>query len=445
MDKKLVVLGSGISGLGSVNLAYSKGFEVFVSDAGSISENIKKQFDSLNIYWEENTNEVTCLKQASYLIKSPGIPNNSPSVIKAKVLGIPVISEIEFASVYTNAKIVGITGTNGKTSTTELTYHILKKAGLNVGIAGNVGLSFAQQVLDNSFDIYVLELSSFQLDDIVNFSPDVAVITNISPDHLDRYDNDFKKYISSKLNITSNQNKTQFLIINANDDNLMSAIKQSSIKSGKHFYGFEIQGSSTTSIIKNKINIKHLNSNTMIPISSYPLKGRHNLLNAMAASTVASIFKIDKNIIRKSLENFRSLPHRLEHVLKIHDVNYINDSKATNVNATFYALETINKKGIWIVGGIDKGNDYEELIPLVQEKVKAIICLGKNNEKLINVFQSIVNIIVETESINEAVKIAHNIAKRKETVILSPACASFDLFKNYEDRGNQFKKAVRNL
>ena len=445
MDKKLVVLGSGVSGLGSVNLAYSKGFEVFVSDAGSISENIKKQFDSLNIYWEENTNEVTCLKQASYLIKSPGIPNNSPSVKKAKVLGIPVISEIEFASVYTNAKIVGITGTNGKTSTTELTYHILKKAGLNVGIAGNVGLSFAQQVLDNSFDIYVLELSSFQLDDIVNFSPDVAVITNISPDHLDRYDNDFKKYISSKLNITSNQNKTQFLIINANDDNLMSAIKQSSIKSGKHFYGFEIQGSSTTSIIKNKINIKHLNSNTMIPISSYPLKGRHNLLNAMAASTVASIFKIDKNIIRKSLENFKSLPHRLEHVLKIHDVNYINDSKATNVNATFYALETINKKGIWIVGGIDKGNDYEELIPLVQEKVKAIICLGKNNEKLINVFQSIVNVIVETESIDEAVKIAHNIAKRKETVILSPACASFDLFKNYEDRGNQFKKAVRNL
>ena len=445
MGKKLVVLGSGISGLGSVNLAYRKGFEVFVSDAGSINEKIKKQFDSLNIYWEENTNEVTCLNQASYLIKSPGIPNNSPSVLKAKTLGIPVISEIEFASVYTNAKIVGITGTNGKTSTTELTYHILKKAGLNVGIAGNVGLSFAQQVLDNSFDIYVLELSSFQLDDIVNFSPDVAVITNISPDHLDRYNNDFQKYISSKLNITSNQNKTQFLIINANDNNLMNAIKQGSIKSSKHFFGFEIQGSSSTSLIKNKINIKHLNSNTMIPISSYPLKGRHNLLNAMAASTVASIFKIDKNIIRKSLENFRSLPHRLEHVLKIHDVNYINDSKATNVNATFYALETINKKGIWIVGGIDKGNDYEELIPLVQEKVKAIICLGKNNEKLINVFQSIVNVIVETESIDEAVKIAHNIAKRKETVILSPACASFDLFKNYEDRGNQFKKAVRNL
>ena len=445
MGKKPVVLGSGISGLGSVNLAYRKGFEVFVSDAGSINEKIKKQFDSLNIYWEENTNEVTCLNQASYLIKSPGIPNNSPSVLKAKTLGITIISEIEFASFYTNAKIVGITGTNGKTSTTELTYHILKKAGLNVGIAGNVGLSFAQQVLDNSFDIYVLELSSFQLDDIVNFSPDVAVITNISPDHLDRYNNDFQKYISSKLNITSNQNKTQFLIINANDNNLMNAIKQGSIKSSKHFFGFEIQGSSSTSLIKNKINIKHLNSNTMIPISSYPLKGRHNLLNAMAASTVASIFKIDKNIIRKSLENFKSLPHRLEHVLKIHDVNYINDSKATNVNATFYALETINKKGIWIVGGIDKGNDYEELIPLVQEKVKAIICLGKNNEKLINIFQSIVNVIVETESIDEAVKIAHNIAKRKETVILSPACASFDLFKNYEDRGNQFKKAVRNL
>ena len=445
MNKKLVVLGLGISGLGAVNLAFNKGFKVFVSDIGAIDQKTKEQFDDLKIFWEENTSEATCLNDAYYLIKSPGVPDNSPSVLKAKNLGISIISEIEFASIYNNAKIIGITGTNGKTSTTELTYHILKKSGLNVGIAGNIGTSFAQQVLDNFFDLYVLEISSFQLDDIDKFSPDLAVITNLSPDHLDRYNNDFENYMKSKLRISLNQNKTQFLIINANDLNLMNAIKKISIKSKKHFYGHEISGPSTTSLKKNIINIEHLNSKTMIPITSFPLKGRHNLLNAMAASTVASILNIDKKIIRKSLESFKSLPHRLEHVLKIHDVNYINDSKATNVNATFYALQTINSKGIWIAGGIDKGNDYGELIPLVQEKVKAIICLGKDNEKLIKVFQTIVNIIVETESIDEAVKIAHNIAKRKETVILSPACASFDLFKNYEDRGNQFKKAVRNL
>ncbi len=445
MNKKLVVLGIGISGIGAVNLAFNKGFKVFVSDIGPINQKTKEQFDNLKIFWEENISEATCLDDANYLIKSPGVPDNSPSVQKAKNLGIPVISEIEFASIYNNAKIIGITGTNGKTSTTELTYHILKKSGLNVGIAGNIGISFAQQVLDNFFDVYVLELSSFQLDDIDKFSPDLAVITNLSPDHLDRYNNNFESYIKSKLRISLNQNKTQFLIINANDHNLMNAIKKISIKSKKHFYGHKISGPSTTSLKKNIINIEHLNSKTMIPITSFPLKGRHNLLNAMAASTVASILNIDKKIIRKSLESFKSLPHRLEHVLKIHDVNYINDSKATNVNATFYALQTINSKGIWIAGGIDKGNDYRELIPLVQKKVKAIICLGKDNEKLIKVFQTIVNIIVETESIDEAVKIAHNIAKRKETVILSPACASFDLFKNYEDRGNQFKKAVRNL
>lgn len=445
MKKRIVILGSGISGVGAANLAVNKGFKVFVSDIGLINEKIKRQFDSSNIVWEENTPEVTFIDGANCIIKSPGIPNNSLSVVKAKNSGIPIISEIEFASNYTNATIIGITGTNGKTSTTELTYHILKKAGLNVGLAGNVGISFSQQVLDYSFDVFVLEVSSFQLDDIVKFSPDLAVITNLKPDHLDRYDNSFSKYISSKLNIALNQNKTQFLIINANDKNLISAVSQKPIKSKIHNYGFEIDGASSTSITKNKINIEHLNLKTMIPISSFPLKGRHNLLNAMAASTVASILNIDKNIIRKSLESFNSLPHRLEHVLKIHDVNYINDSKATNVNATFFALQSINTKGVWIAGGVDKGNDYDELIPLVQEKVKAIICLGKNNEKLINVFQSIVNIMVETESIDEAVKIAHNIAKRKDTVILSPACASFDLFINYEDRGNQFKNAVRNL
>ena len=444
MGKKLVVLGSGISGLGSVNLAYRKGFEVFVSDAGSINEKIKKQFDSLNIYWEENTNEVTCLNQASYLIKSPGIPNNSPSVLKAKTLGIPVISEIEFASFYTNAKIVGITGTNGKTSTTELTYHILKKAGLNVGIAGNVGLSFAQQVLDNSFDIYVLELSSFQLDDIVNFSPRYAIITNITEDHLDRYQNNFDNYIKSKLRITKNQSNKDFLIFNSDDLVLKKMINSKLTKANLHSFSIN-NFYSKTKIENSKIIINTKNKTDMINTSGIPLIGRHNLLNAMAASTIASLLEISDKKIRDSLIHFKGAPHRMEPVLTIQKVQYINDSKATNVNATYFALESIETSIIWIVGGIDKGNDYSTLLPLVRKKVKSIICLGIDNRKIIDVFGSLCDNIIETTSIIEAVKIGHKLSSPKETVLLSPCCSSYDLFKNYEDRGDQFKTAVRNL
>tara|TARA_B100000530_G_scaffold334586_2_gene284700 strand:+ start:27 stop:1163 length:1137 start_codon:yes stop_codon:yes gene_type:complete len=378
-------------------------------------------------------------------MKSPGISNNSPSVLKAKKLGIPIISEIEFASRYTDAKLIGITGSNGKTTTTELTYHILKKSGYNVGIAGNVGKSFAQQVAENSFDIYVLELSSFQLDDIVHFSPDISVITNISSDHLDRYNNDFNKYMASKLRISLNQSKDQFIILNANDQVLMNAIKNVSIRAQKYFFGFDLEGEDITTIKKNRINIINNKSNIMISTNTFKLKGRHNLLNAMAASTVASILKLNNDNIRDSLLNFKGLPHRLEYVLKIQDVNYVNDSKATNVNATFYALETLTTRGVWIAGGIDKGNKYEKLLPLVREKIKAIICLGINNKKLIDVFYEVTDVMVETQSMDEAVKIAHKLSKKKETVLLSPACASFDLFKNYEDRGDQFKNAVRNL
>ena len=446
MKVKCLILGGGISGIGTAQLAIKNGFDVFVSDNGFLKDETKEKFKTWGVFWEENVKISSFLHNTDWIMKSPGISNSSESVLYAKKLGIPIISEIEFASRYTNAKIIGITGTNGKTTTTELTYHILKNSGFNIGIAGNIGKSFAQQVAENYYEIYVLELSSFQLDDIVNFSPDIAVITNITPDHLNRYNNNFDDYINSKLNISSNQDKDQFLIINADDPILMEAIEKTKIEAEKHYFGINMKGNSTTSLKNESIRITNKNNNsTMISAKTFPLQGRHNLLNAMAASTVASIFKIDKNNIRESLSNFRCLPHRLERVLTIQGVNYINDSKATNINSVFYALETLNTKVIWIAGGVDKGNDYKQLLPLVREKIKAIICLGKNNKRLVEAFHDITDVIVETQSIKEAVKIAHNLSKKKETVLLSPGCASFDLFENFEDRGNQFKKAVRSL
>ena len=446
MKVKCLILGGGISGIGTAQLAIKNGFDVFVSDNGFLKDETKEKFKTWGVFWEENVKISSFLHNTDWIMKSPGISNSSESVLYAKKLGIPIISEIEFASRYTNAKIIGITGTNGKTTTTELTYHILKNSGFNIGIAGNIGKSFAQQVAENYYEIYVLELSSFQLDDIVNFSPDIAVITNITPDHLNRYNNNFDDYINSKLNISSNQDKDQFLIINADDPILMEAIEKTKIEAEKHYFGINMKGNSTTSLKNESIRITNKNNNsTMISAKTFSLQGRHNLLNAMAASTVASIFKIDKNNIRESLSNFRCLPHRLERVLTIQGVNYINDSKATNINSVFYALETLNTKVIWIAGGVDKGNDYEQLLPLVREKIKAIICLGKNNKRLVEAFHDITDVIVETQSIKEAVKIAHNLSKKKETVLLSPGCASFDLFENFEDRGNQFKKAVRSL
>ena len=386
MKTRCHILGAGISGIGTAKLATKEGFDVYVSDSGYLKKETKFKFDEWGVSWEENSYESNFSTNTKWIMKSPGISNNSPSVLKAKKLGIPIISEIEFASRYTDAKLIGITGSNGKTTTTELTYHILKKSGYNVGIAGNVGKSFAQQVAENSFDIYVLELSSFQLDDIVHFSPDISVITNITSDHLDRYNNDFNKYIASKLRISLNQSKDQFIILNANDQVLMNAIKNVSIRAQKYFFGFDLEGEDITTIKKNRINIINNKSNIMISTNTFKLKGRHNLLNAMAASTVASILKLNNDNIRDSLLNFKGLPHRLEYVLKIQDVNYVNDSKATNVNATFYALETLTTRGVWIAGGVDKGNKYEKLLPLVREKIKAIICLGINNKKLIELF-----------------------------------------------------------
>ena len=361
-----------------------------------------------------------------------------------KKQGKIIFSEIEFAAQNTSATLIGITGTNGKTTTTLLTYQILRDAGLHVGIAGNIGSSFALQVAQADFDFYVLEVSSFQLEDILNFSPHIAVITNITPDHLDRYNYNFEKYIQAKFKISKNQSENDFLLFNAEDPVLNVALEKARIKAQKIPLASFLKSEGVYA--KNEhIIIKQKNKTTMIHTANFPLSGRHNLLNAMAASTIASLLEISKDSIRESLSHFKGAPHRMEKVLTIQKVDYINDSKATNINATFFAIESIDTPLVWIVGGVDKGNDYKILLPLVRKKVKAIICLGVDNEKIRNTFENVSEIFIETQSMSEAVKIAHKVTVPKDTVLLSPSCSSFDLFKNYEDRGNQFKNSVRNL
>tara|TARA_B100000767_G_C19770001_1_gene539468 strand:- start:1022 stop:2359 length:1338 start_codon:yes stop_codon:yes gene_type:complete len=445
MSKKLVILGAGESGVGSAILGIKEGFDVFVSDIGDISFNIQKEFNDLGVSFEQGGHDINIILKASLVMKSPGIPNQIDLIQKIRSFDIKVVSEIEFASQFTKATLIGITGSNGKTTTTLLTHHLLEQSGINVGIAGNIGNSFARQVAEADREVYVLEISSFQLDDIYHFQPEVAVITNITPDHLDRYENNFSKYVASKMRIIEKQSHNQFLVFNAEDPILVKALSRSTSDVSKISFGFEKPETNGTYASNEHIIIKHDNSDTMINSTQFQLQGRHNLLNAMAAVTVARLLKVSKDSIRESLMSFKGVPHRLEQFLKIQNVNYINDSKATNVNAAFYALDSVNSQTVWIVGGVDKGNDYSMLLPLVREKVKAIICLGLYNQKLLEIFGPVVDFIVETQSIEEAVKIAHKIAQKKETVLLSPACASFDLFKNYEDRGNQFKQAVRNL
>ena len=442
--ERLVILGGGESGVGTALLGKNKGFEVFVSDKGTIKEKYKQVLIHNDIEWEESNHTETKILNADLIMKSPGIPDKAPLVKQIRAKGIPVVSEIEFASNFTEATIIGITGSNGKTTTATLTHHILKQE-LNVGLAGNIGDSFAKQILEKDYDNYVLEISSFQLDDIVDFKPHIAVITNITPDHLDRYDYKFENYIASKFRITQNQTKKDYLIYDADDEVINEWLKNNSIQS-------KLLPFSLTKIIENgaylennNIKITIDNNQIIMPTTNLALEGKHNIKNAMAASTVAHLLNIRKQTIRESLENFQGVEHRLEHVLKINKVQYINDSKATNVNATYYALESMEAPTVWIVGGQDKGNNYEELFSFVNEKVKAIICLGVDNEKLLNTFGNIVDIIVETQFMSEAVKIAYKIAEAGDTVLLSPACASFDLFENYEDRGRQFKAAVRNL
>ena len=445
MKEKLIVLGAGESGIGAAILGKQKGYEVFLSDKNEIPVSLQNSLNDKGIRWESGQHSLASMEGASIAVKSPGIPENIPLLDELRANGIRIISEIEFAAQSTSATLIGITGTNGKTTTTMMTYEILKNAGLNVGLAGNIGSSFAKQVAEEDYEFYVLEISSFQLDDIDQFAPHIALVTNITPDHLDRYDYSFGAYIKAKLKITKNQTSKNFFLFNADDEILVSALKDYNTSAQKVSFGSNPIETTGSYLKDTQLILKKQNQTTMIQSVEFPFSGRHNLLNALAAATIGDLLSINKESIRESLTHFKGAPHRMENVLTIQRVQYINDSKATNINATYFAVESVQTPLIWIVGGVDKGNDYEILLPLIRKKAKAIICLGVDNSKLRDAFEGTSEVFIETESMTEAVKIAHKLAEPKDTVLLSPACASFDLFKNYEDRGDQFKAAVRNL
>ena len=442
---RLVVLGGGESGVGTAILGKKKGYDVFVSDFGKIKNNYKEVLALNKLEWEEEKHTEELILNADVVMKSPGIPDKSPIVKLLKKKGIPVISEIEFAYKFMDYKTIGITGSNGKTTTTMLTHYLIKQGGLNMGLAGNIGKSFAWQVAENKHEGYVLELSSFQLDGIETYSPNIAVITNLSPDHLDRYEYNYELYIEAKFRITMNQTKDDYLIYDADDEEINKWLKKNKTKAKT--IPFSLSGKVKEGIyVKDNTIISTINKEEFtMPINELSLEGKHNVKNVMAATAVAQLMRIRKDTIRESLSNFQGVEHRLEKVLKIQNVQYINDSKATNTNATFFALDSMTTPTVWIVGGVDKGNDYDELMSLVREKVKAIICLGVDNHKIMNAFSNVVDVMVETTSMTEAVKIAQSLAEKGDTVLLSPACASFDLFENYEERGKQFKAAVQNL
>lgn len=443
--KMITILGGGESGVGAAILAKKKNMEVFVSDFGKIKDTYKKVLIENEIAWEEEGHSESKITLADLVVKSPGIPDNAPIVKKIKQQEIPVISEIEFAYRFTDAEIIGITGSNGKTTTASLIHHILEYAGLDVVLGGNVGKSFAALVAEKNFETAVVELSSFQLDGIETFRPHIAVLTNLSPDHLDRYDFKYENYIASKFRIVKNQTEDDFFIYDGDDAKINKWLKENPIR--PNLLPFSLTQKLEEGAYKSEdeiiINIKK--EQFKMPISEIEIQGEHNTKNAMAASMVAKLLKIRKQTIRESLESFQGVEHRLEKVLKRRNVLYINDSKATNVNATYFALESIKNSVVWIVGGVDKGNNYNELLPLVNEKVKAIICIGIDNSRIIETFGNVVETMIETTSMPEAVKVADYLAEGQGVVLLSPACASFDLFENYEDRGRQFKEAVRNL
>jgi UDP-N-acetylmuramoylalanine--D-glutamate ligase len=445
MNKKIVILGAGESGAGSAVLAQKQGFDVFVSDSGIIKEQYREILNSRKIRWEEGGHSEEDILSADEVIKSPGIPENTPLVTRIREKGIPVISEIEFAGRYAGGKKICITGSNGKTTVTNLIFHILKKAGLNAAMTGNVGNSFAMAVAEGSYDYYVIELSSFQLDGMYDFKADVAVLMNITPDHLDRYGYKLQNYIDAKFRITQNQTKSDYLIYWDGDPVIRAELSKKQYGmtllpfSDEKTEGMAAYAENDELILDYPIKTK------LMTIHELALKGRHNIYNSMAAAIAGKVLNIRKDKIRESLADFQGVEHRLEPVITVCGINFINDSKATNVNSTWYAIECMENDIIWIVGGIDKGNDYSELFSVVRKKVKAIVCLGKDNRKIVEAFTDKVPTIVETSSMEEAVRSSYYLAKKGETVLLSPACASFDLFKNYEDRGRQFKMAVRNL
>lgn len=442
---KISILGGGESGVGSALLAKKQGYEVFLSDFGTITPEYKKVLDAHNIKWEENKHSIEVLLEADVLVKSPGIPDKATIVQQAIEQGISVISEIEFAYPFNRIPSIAITGSNGKTTTTMLTHHLLKQGGLNVKMAGNIGDSYAAQVAEYPEQLFVLELSSFQLDGIVKYRPHIAVITNISPDHLDRYEYNYENYINAKFRITENQTEEDYLIYDADDLEIEKWLNNHKIRAQKVPFSLTKKFDFGAYVEDQKIIINMNNEKVGVSINEISLEGNHNVKNAMAAATVAQLMRIRKQTIRESLSDFQGVEHRLEKVLKIGNVQYVNDSKATNINATFYALESMKTPTVWILGGVDKGNDYDELMPLVREKVKSIICLGVDNHKIKAAYENVVDVFVETQNMTEAVKVAERLAEDGDTVLLSPACASFDLFDSYEDRGRQFKNAVHNL
>jgi UDP-N-acetylmuramoylalanine--D-glutamate ligase len=452
VNKRIVILGAGESGTGCAILALQKGYDVFVSDKGEIKPAYVEELEKIGVAFEQNQHTEDLILNADEIIKSPGIPDKADIIVAAKAKNISIISEIEFASRYTNAKHVGITGTNGKTTTTMLCYHILQKAGFNVGLGGNIGKSYARQVAENDFEYYVLELSSFQLDNTYTFRPNIAILCNITPDHLDRYNYEFQNYIDSKFRIAMNQTKDDYFIYCADDQITVKNLSTHKIDAQQLPFAYDKKLEKGAYVLDKEFHLLDNNNSTnnnthylTMFINDFALKGIHNSYNGMAAAIAANVLNISKENIRESLTDFQNVEHRLEYVATIGGVEYINDSKATNVNSTWYALESMDKPIVWIVGGVDKGNDYESLLPMVKEKVKVIVCLGLDNTKIHAAFGKHVDLMLNTSSAEEAVKVAKRFATKGDVVLLSPACASFDLFANYEDRGWQYKAAVKNL
>ena len=445
MTKKLVILGGGESGVGAAVLAKQKGYEVFVSDGGSLKEVYRNELDLAGIEWEQGSHSVERILDADEIVKSPGIPEKNELVKQIRKKGIPVISEIELAYRYKgNSKIVAITGSNGKTTTTSLIHHILTTGGLDAALVGNIGESFARQVAIDPKPVYVVEVSSFQLDDIIAFRPDIAVLTNITEDHLDRYDYNFENYIRSKFRIIENQKKGDYFIYNMDDEVTIRYIDQFKINSNQ--LPISMAHENNGAFIKDgEMYVRTGDDFMSMSVYDFTLKGKHNQYNTMAGSLAGTTMEIRKEKIREAVQTFQNLEHRMEHVATIRGVEFINDSKATNINSTWYALESMDKPTILVLGGVDKGNDYSLLMDMVQEKVKAIVCLGLDNQKIHAAFDGVVPVVVDTASAQEAVTAAFSYAEKGDVVLLSPGCASFDLFKNYEDRGTQFKKAVIDL
>ncbi len=446
MMNRIIVLGGGESGTGSAILARKQGFDVFLSDGGTIKSKYKEMLYNYDIPWEEDKHTERLILETDEVIKSPGIPERSPIVQAIRKKEIRIVSEIEFAARYTRAKKICVTGSNGKTTTTSLIHHMMKKAGLNAGLAGNIGKSFALQVAEENYDYYVLELSSFQLEGMYDFKADIAILLNITPDHLDWYDFNMQHYVDAKFRITQNLSEDEFFVFCSDDEITVKELEKIVIKAKELPFALRKKDKEAAYIDDDdNLRIEYGTRDFSMSVQDLALRGKHNQYNSMAAGITGSVLKIRNELIRESLMDFQGVEHRLEKVLSVHGIQFINDSKATNVNSTWYALESLTGKAVWIAGGIDKGNNYEEIVDLVGEKVKALICLGKDNEKLHKAFDQHIETIIDASSMEEAVQKAYYLAEKGETVLLSPACASFDMFENYEERGWKYKEAVRKL